>query len=149
VRPRAGALLGALVLVALGVAGCSGYSGDASNQMKQWANNVGYAALDQQIEADLASLAAGLKGRELKPLHTACDAFVIDADSLYDELPAPDTLATNELAGGLTTFASAGVACSAAPAFGSPSFAKYEELLKKGESEYKAARSRVASFGVS
>ena len=101
--------------------------------------------MDQQIEADLASLAAGLKGRELKPLHTACDAFVIDADTLYDELPAPDTLATNELAGGLTTFASAGLACSAAPSFGSPSFAKYEELLKKGESEYKAARSRVAA----
>lgn len=146
--PRSGALLGALVLVALGVAGCSGYNGDASNQMHEWATNVGYSSLDQQVEADLGSLAAGLKGRELKPLHTACDAFVIDADSLYDELPAPDTKATNELADALTVFASAGVACSAAPSFSSASFSKYERLLKKGESEYATARSRIASFGV-
>ena len=146
---RAAGLVGALVVGALGVAGCAGYTGTPSQMMHEWANNAGYVADDQQIEADLTSLAAGLRSRQLKALHTACDAFVIDANTLYDELPTPDGRATDELSTGLTDLASAGTACSLAPSFSSPTFARYERLLKEGVASFDVARKRITSFGVS
>lgn len=145
-RHLAGAL--ALALLATGVAGCSNYSGDLAQRIGQWAVGASYDADNSQILSDLGNLAAGYSERQLLPLRTACEAFGVDVDALYGNLPTPDETLTNELNDALTTFGAASLKCYDSASFSSPSFRSYLAELARGKALYARARQRLASFGV-
>jgi len=142
-RPVLLLLVGALLL-----AGCSNYSGDATQRVREWATSAPWDANDQQLVSDLGDLANGLRLRRLLPLRTACEAFAADAAVLYDTLPTPDKRLTDELNTALGGFDRAARDCYASSAFSSATFRRYQRELASATATYHQAERRLAGFGV-
>ena len=108
------AVLVAVLLTAVGLAGCTSYTGSKANQVRQWASLSSVSANDTLVAQDIAAIKRSVRAKELKDVTSNCSGLVFDTGTSYGNLPAPDNTLTNELNVAYEDFVSAGSSCAAA-----------------------------------
>lgn len=139
-----------LIVVALGLllSGCSSNRASMASRVRSWASGASYGSDNSVLQSDLSHMATGRKERDLVGLHTVCEAFSADADTLYAELPTPDETLTNEFNTALVNFGKAAESCYAASSFHSKQYRVYLSELDAGRAAYTRAIKLLARFDV-
>ncbi len=136
-----------LVLVAVVLAGCSGYSGGEARQVAQWASGAQLATNDGYVVADLADISRGISAGDLGATHTACDGLASDAATAYGELPTPLAALTDDLATAYLDDTRAAQDCTSAGSFAAPGFRRYRATVARGIRAFDAAQRILRRLG--
>ncbi len=141
-----GRVLCAAVVVAAGLAGCAGPA-DSPSGLAAWASQASFSSTLAYLHQDLSEIATGIAQRKLLATRTACDGLGADAASAIGQLPTPDDQLTYQLNDAYKTLVRAAQACSVAPSFTAPDFARYEVEARHGAELLQRAERRFHRLG--
>jgi hypothetical protein len=137
-----------LGFVALMVSSCSGLSGSRRAQVGEWANGASYDSANAQIQSDLSYLSAAARARQVRDFQADCEGFSGDVETLYETLPTPDVMLTNELNHAFEDWFAASADCENATSLTSVAYVQAQSEIKRGQEQYTRAIARLASFGI-
>ena len=142
------AVLFAVLLATVALAGCTSYTGSRANQVREWASIALVSSNDQLVVQDIAAIKRSLLAKQFKDVTSNCSGLVFDTGTAYGNLPTPDDTLTNELNVAYQDFASAGSSCAAATSLHSGRIAAALRTIGAGVVWLDRATRLLASDGV-
>jgi len=128
-------------LLALVLAGCAGSQG-----VSAWATGNSFSSNNGQVLTDIQGVQNGIKLRQLKQLHTVCEALSADSSTVYQTLPTPVQALTDAFSKAYSDLSQAGRVCYYAPSFSSPAMKKFEKEFQTAKSQLSFAMSLLTTF---
>ncbi len=142
------AVLVAVLLAVVALAGCTSYTGSKANQVRQWASIALVSSNDNLVVLDIAAIKRSVRAKKLKDVTSNCSGLVFDTGTAYGNLPTPDNTLTNELNVAYLDFASAGSSCAAARSLHSSRITAALATIAVGVVSLDKATRRLAADGV-
>lgn|GEM_PF-2384003 len=136
-----------LVLAAVVLAGCSGYSGSEAQRVAEWASGAQLSTNDGYVVADISDISRGISAGNLGATHTACDGLASDAATAYGELPTPVASLTDDLAAAYLDDTRAAQDCTSAMSFSAIGFRRYRVTVARGTRAFDAAQRILRRLG--
>jgi hypothetical protein len=138
-----------LVVAALLLSSCSGYSGSVGHEVGQWAAAAGISSSNAEFERYVREIPILEREQRVELLKTVCLSLGTDVPQAYLQLPVPDNTITDELnvayenldEGAMLCYQSAGKA-------GSDVYRKTNADLDRGDEALERAARELAQLGV-
>jgi hypothetical protein len=144
---RPGALL-AVVLFAASVSGCSIYSGNSTQKVREWVMKSAFIADINTVLSDVSRIHRAMETGTPKELRTICSGLADDVGTTYESLPAPSAKLTTAINVPVQVMFAASNSCSVASSVDSTRTEHAFSQLERAESELKHVQSLLATFGV-
>ena len=142
------AVLVAVLLAVVALAGCTSYTGSKANQVRQWASIALVSSNDNLVVLDIAAIKRSLRAKKFLDVTSNCSGLVYDTGTAYGNLPTPDNALTNELNVAYQDFASGGSTCAAAASLHSSRITSALATIGEGVVALDRATRRLAADGV-
>lgn len=138
----------AIALFVTSVSGCSIYSGNSNQKVREWVMRSAFIADINTVLSDITRIHRATQVGTPKALRTICSGLADDAGTVYETLPAPSTKLTTAINVPVQAMYAAANSCSQASSVHSARVEQVLSQLDSGESELKRVQSLLATAGV-